>query len=436
MQQHPHDGIRELRFGTKTYYLLGTAHVSAESVRQAREAVSSLRPDRVCVELDPARHKSIEEGNSWKQLDIFRVIREKRAFLMLGNLVLTSFQRRLGADVGTKPGAEMIAALEAAAESEVPFSLVDRDIQVTLRRAWALSGFFGRMKLLSALLGSVFTREELSVDDIESLKKENELGRMMQEMADFLPSVKHVLIDERDEYLATNLFLVEENRVLAVVGAGHLDGIVAHLSALHGSNPGPVEKGGASASNPGSDVDSVSSTSPVDNPRLAAPPQGSRPDPSVRVAELGVVPPKGIVGKVLPWLIPIAVLALIVWGFFRNGFDGGMRGILRWFVVNGSLSAIGCILALAHPLTILVSALAAPFTSMNPTIGVGFVAGLLEAVLRKPRVQDMEQLQDDVTTIRGFYRNRLTHALVVFLLSSVGSAIGTFVAIPLLFPAG
>jgi len=176
-----------------------------------------------------------------------------------------------------------------------------------------------------------------------------------------------------------------------VVGAGHVPGIVEWLKRLH---------------------------------------QGETPD----LDGLDRVPPPGKIRKVLPWIIPVLVLGLITWGFVRSGWDGGFQMLLRWFLVNGTLSGIGAIIALAHPVTIAASILGAPFTSMNPTIGVGFVSGFLEAVLRKPRVEDFERLQDDIVSVRGFYRNRITRILLVFFFSSLGSSIGTFVALPFLFP--
>jgi pheromone shutdown-related protein TraB len=246
--------------------------------------------------------------------------------------------------------------------------------------------------MLAALLSSVFSREKLSGEEIESLKEQGALDNMMSELAGYLPAAKAVLIDERDQYIAGRVFQAEGSRLLVVVGAGHVPGIVSWLQKLHAGEPGP-------------DLD-----------------------------QLDIVPPPSRLRKILPWMIPAVVAGLITWGFFRSGWDGGLQMLLRWFLVNGILSGIGAIAALAHPVTIVASIIGAPFTSMNPTIGVGFVSGALEAVLRKPRVIDFERLHDDILSVRGFYRNRFTRILLVFFFTSLGSAAGTFIALPFLFP--
>ena len=384
--------VTRLELGGREFILLGTAHVSRDSVDEVGRAIRELEPDRVCVEIDAARHRSLVEKRSWESLNVYEVIREKKGFLLLGNLVLSSFQRRMGADLGVTPGEEMLAAMQEAQGLGIPTSFVDRQIHTTLRRAWAKARFWGKMKMLAALLGSVFSREKLPPEEIEALKEQGALEGMMNELADYLPAAKEVLIDERDQYIAAKSYETEGSRILVVVGAGHVPGIARWLTSID---------------------------------------QGvERPD----LERIDTVPPPGTVRKVIPWIIPAVVAGLIAWGFVRSGWDGGLQMLVRWFLVNGTLSGIGAIVALAHPLNIVISFLAAPFTSMNPTIGVGFVSGLLEAVLRKPRVVDFEQLQDDITSLRGFYRNRITRILLVFFFTTLGSAIGTFVALPFLFP--
>ncbi len=377
--------------GDRVFILIGTAHVSRESVDEVTNAIEEEKPDHVCVEIDEARHRSLVEKRSWESLDVYKVIREKKGFLLLGNLVLSSFQRRMGADLGVTPGEEMLAAWSKAQELGIPTSFVDREIHTTLRRAWANSGFFSKNKMLAALLGSAFSREELPAQEVEKLKQSGALEGMMQELADYLPGAKTALIDERDQFLAAKSYAAVGNRVLVVVGAGHVPGILSWLEKIHTGTPPDLEA-------------------------------------------LSVVPTKSTARKLIPWLIPVLVLGLITLGFIRSGWDGGLQMLWRWILVNGTLSGIGAIIALAHPVNIVASILAAPFTSMNPTIGVGFVSGLLEAVLRKPRVVDFERLQTDITTLRGFYRNRITRILLVFFFTTLGSAIGTFVALPFLFP--
>ena len=382
--------IQRVRLGEREIVLLGTAHVSTESVRDVEQAIEQESPGRICVEIDEGRYRAMSESRSWSSLNIYQVLRDRKGFMLLANLVLSSFQRKLGEDIGVKPGQEMQRAVEVARERDIPFSLCDREIQVTLRRAWSMSGFWGKNKMLAALLGSVFSSEKLTSEQIEELKQKNALQSMLEELSEYLPSAKEVLIDERDRYLATRIFQTTEQKVLAVVGAGHMAGIVRWLYALH-------------AGEVSADVQ------PIDR-----------------------VPAPAKVTRILPWLVPAAVLGLIVAGFFRSGWELTLSMLWMWVLVNGTLSAIGALIALAHPVTIVVSFLAAPITSMNPTIGVGIVAGLLEAVLRKPRVAEFERLPQDIVTMRGFFRNRLTHVLLVFFFSTIGSAIGTFLGIPFL----
>jgi pheromone shutdown-related protein TraB len=384
------DTLTRLKIQGREYILVGTAHVSRESVEEVVSVIRDEAPDRVCVEIGPTRYKTMTEKQSWSNLNIYQVIREKKVFFLLGNYVLASFQKRLGLDLGVKPGEEMMTAIRTAQEENIPFSLCDREIQVTLKRAWAKAGFWGKNKLLAALLSSAFSRQKLDAAQIEELKRKSALEGMMEELADYLPSVKEVLIDERDRYLASKIFNAPGEKIVAVVGAGHIKGMVEWLKELH------EEKR------------------------------------SSDLSDINSVPPPKPIRKVIPWLVPAAILGLFIAGFFMSGWEKVFSMFWKWVLVNGTLSALGALAALAHPLTLIASFIAAPITSMNPTIGVGIVTGILEAVFRKPRVIDFENLQEDILTFKGFYRNRFTHILLVFLFSSLGSAVGTFIGIPYL----
>ncbi|HCM29117.1 MAG: conjugal transfer protein TraB [Treponema sp. GWB1_62_6] len=370
--------------------LVGTAHVSRESVEEVSRVVREERPDRVCVEIDEGRYRSMTEKDAWEKLDIAKVIKEGKGFLLLANLALSSFQRRLGMGLGVKPGDEMKRAIDEAAELGIPFSFCDREVQTTLRRAWARCGFWSKSKLMAALVSSALSTEKLEESEIEALKDKNELDGMMAELADYMPMVKETLIDERDSYLASRIWTSEGTKLVAVIGAGHMEGVKARLSALADGSVG-------------SDV-----------------------------SGLDQVPGPSRIGKAIPWLIPVILVGLIVAGFFRSGAGVSVDMLLRWILLNGSLAALGSLLALAHPLTILVSFVGAPIATINPFIGVGLFAGVAEASLRKPRVVDMETLSDDIVSPRGFYRNRITKALLVFFLSSLGGAVGNFIALPYL----
>jgi pheromone shutdown-related protein TraB len=384
-----HERVR-LSVGGRELILVGTAHVSRDSVDEVKTVIAEEKPDRVCVELDDGRHTSMSQGASWQNLNIGKVIREGKGFLLMANLVLASFQRRLGRDLGVKPGEEMLAAVQAAQELGIPYSLCDRTIQVTLRRAWGKTGFWGKMKMLSAMLASVFTNEKLSAEDIEKLKEKDVLQSMMEELADFLPAAKAVLIDERDLYLAARILASPGRKIVAVVGAGHLSGVVRHINDL-----------------------------------------SARAEP-IDLAPLDEIPRRGLAGRIVPWTIPAAIVVIFGLGFLRAGWTKGIELFLLWVVVHGGLAAIGSLLALAHPLTIAVAFVGAPIGTFNPFGKIGLFTGLSEAFLRKPRVKDVESLTEDVMTFRGFYRNRVTHILIVFFLSTLGAAIGNLVAFPLL----
>ncbi len=382
------EGITRIHSSGKEIVLVGTAHVSRESVEDVKRTIAEEKPDRVCVELDEGRHASMTQGSSWQSLDIGKVLREGKGFLLLANLVLASFQRRLGADLGVKPGEDMLAAASAADELGIPRSLCDRNIQVTLRRAWSRTGLWGKSKLLAAMLSSVMTNEKLDAAEIEKLKEKDVLATMMEEIAEFLPAAKEVLIDERDRYLASKIFEAEGKKIVAVMGAGHVSGVTAHIQAL--------DKGEES------------------------------PD----VSALEELPRKGLASKILPWAIPALLVGIFALGFFKSGWQMSLDLALKWLVANGGLAALGSILALAHPLTILVAFVGAPIATLNPFLGIGMFTGVAEAFLRKPRVQDFEHLQDDVSSLKGFYRNRVTRIILVFFLSSIGGMIGNFLAIP------
>jgi pheromone shutdown-related protein TraB len=383
-----------LRFtlGDREFTLIGTAHVSRASIDEVSRIIRDERPDLVCIELDAGRYAAMTEKDSWENLDVIKVFKEGKGFLLLANLVLAGFQRRMGQELGVKPGEEMKTAVETAQELGIPFALCDREVQITLRRAWTRGGLWSKCKLLAAMISGAFGTEKLSAGEIENLKNRSELDGMMAELAEYLPRVKETLIDERDQYLAAKIWEAAQGagRLTAVVGAGHLLGIKAHLEGI------------------------AAGTEKADT------------------ADLDTIPPASALSKGASWLFPGLIVALIIAGFFRSGADLSLAMLLRWVLWNGSLAALGSLLALGHPLSVLVSFLGAPIATLNPLIGVGLFAGVIEATLRKPRVTDAETMSQDVTSLRGIYRNRITRALLVFFLSSLGGALGNFISIPAL----
>lgn len=377
----------------KTVTIIGTAHISGDSVKEIDEVIDEINPDRICIELDESRFKTVSENRRWEDMNIIKVLKEKKGFLLLANLVLSSFQKRMGSDVGVNPGADMKEAVALSQTRNIPFSLIDREIQVTLQRAWRISSFWKKMKLLSALLGSAFTREKISDEDIENMKEKTALDGMMDELAEYLPSVKTVLIDERDFYLAAKIYEADGRNLIAVVGAGHVPGILKNLELFEA---------------------------------------GEKP---TDVSSVDFVPEKRFSEKAVPWILPGIIIAVFIGGFFIAGTrEQTLEKLIQWILISGSLAAAGSVLALAHPLTVLLSFIAAPITTLNPFIGVGMVTGLSEAVLRKPRVGDFNRLNDDIASLKGFYRNRVTRIFLVFLLSSIGASVGTFVGAASLAP--
>ncbi|MCL2410550.1 MAG: TraB/GumN family protein [Treponema sp.] len=397
------DNIITVTHNKKEFKLIGTAHVSRESIEEVKNTILEEKPDMVCVELDQARYNSITQNDTWSKLNLSKVFKERKGFLLIVNLVLAGFQRRLGNQLGVTPGEEMKTAIETAKELNIPYSLCDREVHTTLRRAWARCGLWSKCKLLASLLASAFTTEKLSEQEIEDLKKKNELDGMMSELSNYLPGVKAVLIDERDRYLATKIWAStppvtsneEQNKkIVAVIGAGHMQGIITHLEKLASEE--------------------------------------TNKNTEAALDELNKIPPKSLFAKAFPFLIPAIIIGLFAVGFIREGSEIGFAMVQQWILWNGSLAAIGAIIALGHPLAVLVSFLGAPLTSLTPVIGVGILSGLVQAACSKPRVSDVQDITQDVTSIKGVYRNRITRALLVFFFSSVGSSIATFVLIPML----
>ncbi len=368
----------------KEYLILGTAHVSKESARSVKTIVEHEKPDTVCIELCESRYQSIRQKDHWLDTDIVKVVKEKKAFLLLANLLLSSFQKRIAQKLDINPGQEMIQAIESADETGARIELVDRDIRVTLSRTWRAMGFWGKLKLIFQLLVSLGEVDEIDEEDIEKMKREDILESLLAEVGKSLPQLKSILIDERDRYLSQKIRRAPGEKILAVVGAGHVPGIKKYWE---------------------SEVD---------------------------LEELDVIPPKQKLVGMLKWLLPGAIIALFVYGFFQGGAKAGSDMVIWWIAANGLLAGLGALVALAHPYTILSSVIAAPLTSLNPMIAAGWVSGLVEAISRKPKVKDLQNLHTDILTVKGFWKNNVTRILLVVVFTNVGSMLGTMVAIPLM----
>lgn len=379
--------IHSLIADDKEVLLIGTAHVSRQSARLVTEVIHVEKPDTVCVELCPSRYQSIRYKDKWREMNIVRIIKEKKTFLLLSHLLLASFQKKIAEKLDVSPGEEMIKAIEAAEAVGAGIHLADRDVRITLSRAWRAMSLWGRMKLLFQILLSFGDVDEIAEEDVERMKQEDMLESVLADIGKSFPVIRDILIDERDRYLAHKIRTAPGKKIVAVVGAGHVPGIKAHWEE------------------------------PVDVPLLEQ------------------VPAASFFSRIMKWVVPLGIIALMGGGFFYGGKDAGARMVIWWAATTGILAGIGALAAMAHPLTILSAVLAAPLTTLNPMIAAGWVSGLVEAFSRKPKVKDFESLQRDIHTFRGFWKNNITRILLVVAFTNVGSSIGTFIAIPLMLKA-
>ncbi len=372
------ENITRLHLDGKEYILIGTAHVSKHSAEQVKQVIEAENPDSVCVELDEQRYQSIREGNKWKDMDIVQVIKEKKASLLLINLAISSFQNRMAKQFGINAGQEMIQGIESAKETGAKLVLADRNIQITFSRIWGNIGFKGKLSLLSQITASIFSKESISEEELEKMKNMDTINAVLNEFTESFPRLKKPLIDERDQYLAQKIKDAPGDKIVAVLGAAHVPGIKEEIKKEHD------------------------------------------------LASLNTVPPKSNVPKIIGWSIPMLILALIVYTFLANP-SAGLAQTMSWILWHGSLSAVGAALALAHPLTILTAFAAAPITSLNPILAAGWFAGITQAYVRRPSVKDFETLSEDVFTVKGFWRNKVSRILLIVVLSNIGSSLGTFI---------
>ncbi|MFP3981019.1 MAG: TraB/GumN family protein [Desulfobacterales bacterium] len=364
--------------------LLGTAHVSRQSAELAESVIAEEKPDTVCVELCASRYQSIRNSEQWRQMDIVKVVKEKKAFLLLANMLMTAFQKRIGEKLGVRPGEEMIRALDAAENAGADICLADRDITVTLSRTWRSTGWWNKIKLFFQLLLSMGGIDDIDEQAVEDMKKEDILESLLSELGKSHPSIRKILIDERDQYLAHKIRNAPGEKIVAVVGAGHVPGIRRYIYE------------------------------------------------EIDPAGLETVPPGGKSLKILKWGLPALIVLIFIAGFFFGGAEAGKSMLLWWVLANGIFGAIGAIAAFGHPVTIVSALAASPLTSVNPMLAAGWVAGLVEAYFRKPKVADLEDLSTDILSVRGFWRNHVTRILLVVVFVNLGSTVGTFVALPLM----
>lgn len=367
--------------GDREIILVGTAHISKESARLVKEVIAETRPDCVCVELDERRFKALADRRGFAALDLKEIVRKRQLSTLLVNLILSSYQRKLGSKLGVVPGLEMLEAIRSAEDLGIPVALCDRDVRVTMRRAWHATSLFKKAYLLATLLASLFDRTELTEEKLAELKKKDMLSELMAELGEALPDLKRVLIDERDIYLSEKIKAAAGKRLVAVVGAGHIEGIKKALERDYRS----------------------------------------------RLPEISTFPPVSAQLKAVGWAIPVIIIgSLFVIGWQKGAAVAGAN-LLYWILVNGIPASVGAMLAMAHPATIIGAFIAAPITSLTPVIGAGYVCAFIQIMVCPPQVMEFETALDDMGSVRGWWRNKLLRVLLTFLLPGFGSLIGTWV---------
>jgi pheromone shutdown-related protein TraB len=374
------DDVAVIEQSGKIIMLVGTAHISQQSADLVEQIIEQERPDTVCIELDEKRYTALSQPQRWENLDLKQIIRNKQLSTLLVNLVLSSYQKKLGGQLGIQPGTELLTAARAAEKLDIPVVLCDRDVRITLRRAWKATSFFRKGYLMATLLASVFDDTELDEEKLAELRKKDVLSEMMNEIGEALPAAKHVLIDERDIYMAEKIKSAPGKRIVAVVGAGHMAGIERVI----------------------------------------------REDHSAEMAEIETIPPVSKVWKFIGWSIPAAILLSIGIIGFRHGINEAGANALYWILANGIPSAIGAVIAFAHPATVVSAFAAAPITSLTPVIGAGYVCAFVQVMTRPPVVREFESISTDISSLRGWWQNKLLRIFLVFFMTGLGSSIGTW----------
>ncbi len=378
--------VTELVRGETTYYIVGTAHVSQRSVEEVRAVIEQLEPDVVCVELDQARYDALTKDSAFRDLDVFKVVREGKTLYLLAHLALSSYQRRIGASLGVKPGAELLAAVHAANERDVPVELIDRDINVTLKRTWRNLGLWKRSTLLSSLLvgwDGDGKREVVTEKSVEDLKEAKALSEMLTELGRAVPEIKAPLIDERDQYLASKLAEAGKihRKVVAVVGAAHVPGMLEQIDR------------------------------PIDR------------------AALDRIPPPSLIWTAIKWLVPILFIAALIWGWRRSDTTSFAEMMLAWIVPTSVGAGAMTLVAGGSILSVLSAIVVSPIAAIHPLLGTGMVVGVVEAWRRKPSVADCERLPEDIQSFKGFWNNPVTRILLIAVASGIGTAVGFWVGV-------
>lgn len=373
------ENILKITYQDKEIYLVKTAHVSKNSIEDVKNCIDEVRPDAICIELDTDRYNKLNDPAKWKDTDIIKVIKEKKVGFLLVNLILASFQRRIASNMNSNSGGEMLEGIKQAKQLKIPLVLADRPIRITFSRIWNSLGLLEKAKLIASIISSIFDNEEISEADLALLKEQDALDSALNDIAKEFPNVKKILVDERDAYLSYKIKNAKGKKIVAIIGAAHAKGIINNINK---------------------DID---------------------------INKLEVIKKKKDLISIIKWLIPLSIIAIIVYTLWSNK-DVGINQIKSWILWNGSLSAFGTLLAFGHPLSILTAFIMAPITSLNPLLAAGWFAGMVEAMIRKPKVKDFEELNIDTQSFKGFWKNRITRILLVVVFANLFSSIGTLIS--------
>ncbi|HWQ75034.1 MAG TPA: TraB/GumN family protein [Syntrophomonas sp.] len=372
------NNITRLDYEDKEIILIATAHVSKESAELVRQVIEGEQPDSICIELDEERYQSLQNPKAWENTDIVKVIKSHRVGFLVANLILGSYQKKIARKLNTPVGGEMLQGIESARETGAKLVLADRSIQTTFLRIWRKLSLWEKLKLFFSLLFTLEDDTEISNQDLQELLKEDMLESMTAGMRKQFPIIGEILLSERDQYLAYKIKNAPGKRVVAVLGGAHVPG---------------VKKGIYQAQD---------------------------------IAAISAVPPKSRLSRLVGWIVPAAVMGLIVYAFVLN-LQTGLQQLSAWVLWTGALAALFTALSLGHPLSILTSFIAAPITTLHPMLACGWFAGLVEATIKKPTVQDVQNVQTDILSLKGIFRNRFLKTILVVTMANIGGSIGTII---------
>lgn len=373
------DEVYKVEYQGKIYYIVGANHMSSESAALVNSVLEAVKPDSVCVELDQKRYETFVNGANWKELDIVEVFKQKKATMLLMQVLFGGFQKKLALDVKDKVGGEVRSAISYVEQNRKELCLVDRDVNITFKKIWRTMTFREKLYLPITFFESFDVSEDLSEEEsIKELMKMDMVDSFFNQLKQRFPNIYQQMISERDLYQVSKIKESPGEVIVVILGKAHVKGVLENF------------------------------------------------DRNIDREKLEKIPDKKISDKVLEWIFPMVLVFLLLLGFF-NGFESGMSQIIRLLLWNGSCAALFTLLTFAHPLTVLTSFFAAPIGTFNPFLSVGMFSGVVEATLRKPVVKDFENLSTDIFNFRAYYKNRALRVLFIFVFASLGGVIGNII---------